>query len=436
MLISLCGYFDLGASYGLSDDAFRVRGKMVPNIDAVGLRHPLGYGLSVPIGDDLLARWREIALTKANNPFMELGFDVRDPDAVALQQKLEHLIRTHPITAQMTIYAVGTCFIRFDIQDGLPLRLARGFAKCFEYAAYTPVIAEALLDCATEGVRKTGADRYASMQNLSQRPVPERQYDESGNEERMLIPSFTYVVRRTAPTESVQALMQAIAPETYETVDFEFHGRMHFSWAACVLEPRDFDDPDETPVGQMERMMWCIQIAHCFFATCEAFEALTLNETLSHADAFIKGEALKSKERDLNRLRTLALAVNSMTSYEQITATEEDHKYFQKWERHAKIANRHATIANRCEVLYNVQDAEKQARETRRSRLLSDILFILTGITLIGFLTGAYDFIRDQEQWLATAGQRAVALGLMAVILYVISRTILARSDSTRPASH
>jgi hypothetical protein len=135
--------------------------------------------------------------------------------------------------------------------------------------------------------------------------------------------------------EEIKRRIQPVQEDTNEpdseTLVFEYHGKIHFNWAACVLEPKSFDDLDETPRQQIQRMLLCIQIVHTFHGACDTFERLFFYETIHQADEYIKGKPGGRNHVELNRLRTLALAVVSLTNFAPVAAAEEDQAYFKAY---------------------------------------------------------------------------------------------------------
>jgi hypothetical protein len=212
-----------------------------------------------------------------------------------------------------------------DFAKGIPVHLLRGTGHCFEYAAYLEPVSLELLNAAKEATNtalvrrprrwwRRNAD--TGIQDLSKRPEAEIQTDERGyKESRLFQAGFTHVAMCVDKGDDVEDIKRRIQPvkggtsePDSETLFFEYHGKIHFNWAACVLEPKSFDD-NETPTKQIQRMLVCIQIAHTFQGACDAFVNLFFNETLHQADGFIKGKRGGRNHVELNRLRTLALAL-------------------------------------------------------------------------------------------------------------------------------
>jgi hypothetical protein len=459
MKLSLQSYFDLGASFGLDDDVFRASSTTAaPDIAGIGLRNPLGLGIvcnlkATETGQAIMTSWKEKAKDKVNVPEMELGY-VREPnlsgeeDKQAFMQFKEELIKRieqHPIdTCELTIYAIGTVFVRLDLAGGIPPQFLQGFYKCYEYAAYSVEVSHSLREMALQVAEREAGGRGERLRKLSQRPEPEIHSDDRGYQESKLFTGFTCVglcVDESDDVEAIQERLREIEGGDFQSVTFAYHGKLHFGWAACVLEPRTRGLGPRLALDEMARMLLCIQIAHVFLGTCEAFERLFLHETVHQVDKYVQSnvkrrdstDAQGRNSRDLNRLRTLALAVVSLTNYGRITATDEDQMYFKYWERHANIERRHGLIQDQCELLYNVQVAETQGEEASREKLLSRVVLFLTAFTFVSVMTDSYSFVRDEEKWLILWSYRlgimtalfagiAVVLGILLRYLQRLSR--------------
>jgi hypothetical protein len=266
---------------------------------------------------------------------------------------------------------------------------------------------------------------------LARRPEPEIQTDRHGYKESRLLNSFTCIALCVEPADDVAAvcrLFRENESEDFQTLKFQYHGKMHFGWAACVLEPNTRTQGPEFALAEMSRMLECVRVAHTFLCTCEAFEKLFLDETLTQADSYVKGiVAGPAKAMKLNRLRTLALAVVSLTSYGPVALADEDQQYFRCWERYAKIETRHRRLQQQCEILYNVQEAESQAEEARRQRRLNGAVLVLTALTLISVLVESYEFVREDQHWLLALhrlGLLACVLALLVVVVISLLRLV------------
>src|ERR1044071_633767 len=255
MRLSLQSYFDVGASYGLGDDIFRGPGgeALVPDIAQIGIRNPLGMGLVCPVDDRTLQLWRAAAERKVDVPEMELAYNgAQDAPFIEFKQQLKRYIREHPIThAKLTVYAIGTVFVRLDFGAGLTLEFLKGFGRCFEYAAYLEDVSRALRRAARETINEATGGQSTSIKKLSNRPDPRIEVDDRGNRESKLFSGFTHVVMCIDEDDDVEAVKQTMNPPpsgkqtTYLPIRFEYHGTLFFDWASCVLEPRSYDDPDE-----------------------------------------------------------------------------------------------------------------------------------------------------------------------------------------------
>lgn len=453
MEMSLQTYFDIGVSYGLGDNAFeRPREATDPDILGIGIRNPLGLGITHNVDDASIALWRREARNKVDAPEMELGFTPAPefPGSPATFEEfkadLKRMIDVHPIKCcALTIYAVGVVFLRLDFAAGVALPFANGFRSCFEYAAYGAEVAGILLKearrVAEAQVKKPARRRWLrqperTIRGLSRRPEPEIHVDEKGYKELRLFTGFTHLALCVDRSDDVEAIKRTLMPTRNgtdqpesEALHFEYHGTMHFNWAACVIEPRSYDKAGEGPAEQMRRMLTCIEIAHTFHGAAEAFQNLFLHETLVEAEGFIRGQRGGLNHIELNRLRTLALAVSSLTKFETITQAEEDQAYFRAYDRSAQLDKLHHTIQSRSEVLLSVQQAEADQEQERRDDNLNTAVIFLTGFAVLSALSDAYGFLKAEDKGLQEFLVRAetlsgVVLALLLILLVVRRRVI------------
>jgi hypothetical protein len=448
MEYSLQAYFDIGVSFGLGDAVFVKSASHVnvPDILKIGIRNPLGLGIQYRVDEhnpEVIAEWRRHARSKVDNPEMDLGYDdslrggaTKAPEFETFRQDLRNLIEVHPIAlCELTIYAIGVVFMRLDLSRGIPVYLIQGVSHCFEYAAYLEPVSMALLNVAKRAVDNAlerpprkwwRRDVDVGIQGLSKRPDPETQTDERGYKESKLFTGFTHVAMCVDEGDNVEEIKRRIQPikgdtnePDSETLVFEYHGKIHFNWAACVLEPKSFDDPYETPRQQIQRMLLCIQIAHTFQGACDAFERLFFHETIHQADGYIKGKPVGRNHVELNRLRTLALAVVSLTNFAPVAAAEEDQSYFKAYNKNAKLDDMHELILTRSDILLNVQQAEAEEERARRELYLNTVVLMLTGFTLLSVLADTYGFIRGEERWFQAVVDRAKILAGIVLMLVV-----------------
>jgi len=211
MELSLQTYFDLGVSYGLGDSAFEPtqnpRDPTVPDILGIGISNPLGLGRIIALTEATMTLWRQASVDKVDAPEMELGFEgatAEFPNAPGTfeeyKSSLKSLIATHPIkTHEITVYAIGICFLRLDLKAEIPLPLANGVRRCFEYAGYSERVSTAILEdarrFARRCLRRPRKGRWwwlkspgTNIAMLSKRPPPEVQTDDFGYRELRLFP--------------------------------------------------------------------------------------------------------------------------------------------------------------------------------------------------------------------------------------------------------
>jgi hypothetical protein len=237
-----------------------------------------------------------------------------------------------------------------------------------------------------------------------------------------LFTAFTCVALCVDKDDDIAEIRQQFSEretDHLQTLHFEYHGKIHFGWSACVLEPRTMGSTPEAALVEIARMLECIQIAHVFLGTCQAFEKLFLHETRQQTERYVKGRTGR-KWRELNRLRTLALAVVDLTNYGSVTMADEDQEFFKCWEQHAHLESRQSRIQEQCELLYNVQEAEADNEKANRDWLLNRIILFLTILTSITVLTDSYDFVHYEQGWLAFWSHRLAILVSAVAALSVV----------------
>ncbi|MEU4233009.1 hypothetical protein AB0F17_52705 [Nonomuraea sp. NPDC026600] len=408
MRLALLGYFDVGVSWGVEDAAFRSeRAAAQPDIGMVGLRYPLGQGLVVELLTQepaLIGRWRAAARRQLLRPEMETDWDVNlGMSRDEFHRGLAHHISTHPVSrCELTIYAVGTVLAHLEFEPGIPRLFLKGMSQCFEFAAYVPSISLALLGMARDHAT-AAVDQDNLLAELSRRPPPRTETDADGYTESTLFTSFTDVIACIDEGDDrlLVELLAARGIDAGKAIEFEYHGKLHYDWATCVLEPKTLYGwvPAESPADQIARMFACVQMAHVFLATSEIFVKLFLDETQRQVGGYVTGRVSGRSARDLNRLRTLALAVVNLTDFTLVTQSAEDQTYFKAFARDASLDNQRKLITEACEMLYNIQAEDRDVSPSgpTADRLVSpgsgsrdDLISLSAGISqhLGGFFFG------------------------------------------------
>ena len=422
MRISLQGYFDLGTSFGFDDRVFGAR--PAPDLAWAGLANPFGRGINVDLTAEaprLLSAWRDAAVAFADNPDAEFGTwpTVGAINREALKTSLRASLAAHPIAScTLTIYSVGIAFLRLVHAPGVPLEQAIGFHRCYEFAAYSSAISDVLLGIATTTVRNTLAESAPRLESLSRRPRAAEGAD--------LFTSFTCValaIDEGDDIASIRSCFSALENAPLQDLQFEYHGRVQFGWSACVVEPRPASEATAEPWVEIGRILACIELAHLFLGVCEALENLLRHETVRQVEGYVMDKAGGRTPDELNRLRVLSMGLITMSQYESVGASDEEQRYFELWEHHARLKVRHQRVVAQADLLHNVQAAETTRAEGDRERLLNRVVLFLTAFTFVSVLVDSYNFIAYYDGWFGATGHRA---GLLTLVFLGVAATLIA----------
>jgi hypothetical protein len=407
MHLSLISYFDTGQSFGISDNVFHDdQLATLPDPDQVGISNPLGRGLLFDLlatSSQIVGHWRATAVEQVED--VETGWSTHiTKDQREFDDNLRALIQTLPFSSfTVTVLAMGTASVEIRFGATVDVRYIRGVARCFEFAAYTPTIADELYMTAREYVARHLNDHRSHLISLSRREhATDPKYDVS-----KVFTGFTPIFLAIDPGDrsGIKRVRKDWKFSPHNVVEFEYHGRLHYGWSACLLEPRHLEgrssmhEADWAPEAQveLERMLTCIRIAHSFLGACEAIANLFLAEIRDQVSGYIRRTTRGRSAADLNRLRTLALAIVSLTNFDLVALSEEDRRYFALFEKDSHLERYRALISNACDTLYNVQVAEQQKQDSHRSNVLGAILLLLTSLTVISVASDAYNFIAGQQ---------------------------------------
>lgn len=431
----LVSYFDVGHSFGVTDDAFQAAFlDPPPEIGLVGLRNPFGRGSTVNLvaqAPELVSLWRDEAVAQVRRPEMETGWD--EHGTIARHEfdlRLETYLREHPVRiCELTLYSTGVVYLRFEMETGIDLAWLPGVLACFEFAAYRPSISAGFLAAANERADKavSAAEGFVKLTARTSHTV---QSDSSGYEEWSLFQSFTGVITYIHPVGDGPVpgeLLEAFdVASPVDRIEFEYHGHLHYSWPTCVLQPRG--DGKWTLDEELRRPLECIRIAHSALGTSEAFLRLTDDEINAQVQSYVDDDVRRRDAVDLNRLRTLGLAVRNLTDLRRVTQAEEDQEYFSRFAASGGLPRSQAFLEESLAVLYGVAQAEaqdeqdrKEAARTRREDVLNLVVVVLAALTLISVSADAYLFVRESESLLSTRSIRLLVLvGFVAALVLLV----------------
>lgn len=442
MRLGLITTFDLGESVGLGDEAFRHE-ELADAFDPflVGYTNPLGRGVAVRCDEssELVATWRRAALRKIRDREIDTGWRVGTTSLSKedLAAELTRIVAEHPVSAvELTVHAVGTVYVRVMFEPGVPVECSRGLLAAYEYAGYSDEVSVELLLAARERCAAAldddgagaGASATAAMARLSRRGSDELRQTLPDLSEVGLLEGFTRVAIGVDAGDDLllDATCGALEVTTDEPIAFHYHGQLYFTWAACVVIARTIAEPstaaevEDTPAEQVLRILSGFQVAHVFAGTCGAYAALFADEVSRQVSEYVSSRAASRTPKELNQLRALALAVVSQTSYRSVVATGEDRSYFAAYEAHAEVAALHDRIRESCEVVFSVQSAESEARQSRRDDFLNMVVLALTSLTVLSVSVDSLNFVRDSGDLVPEDIGRVLLLGAELSLLVLL----------------
>ncbi|KRB43025.1 hypothetical protein [Terrabacter sp. Root181] len=434
MRVELVTAFDLGRSFGVGDDAFVQEARSPdPDVEWVAIRNPLGNGSTLDLlatSPELLQKWREESVRQLRRAELETGWsEVLGISEAAFDAELETLVTYQPATiCQVTVFAVGTAYVRVGIELTNPtLYLLDGLLSAWEYAAYTKPISDGIARAVEHHLRRSIVPGRTDFETLTRRPGASTRTSGAGYMESTLFTSFTRVIECPGDEDPLRVTQILKDFEMRKKpVEFEYHGKLYFSWETCVLVARGVD-PMEL---ELERHRECMRIAHVFSGSCAALLSLFETEIKVQVDSYFGADSRARGLADLNRLRTFALAVVTLTNFDRVTDTKEDRRYFAAYATEANIDRTQQLLTESVSVLFEVQAAEVQEERSGRELLLNAVVLALALITLISVSADAYNFVREQESIVGTRVERLEMLVLFLAALLVLSTVFLTRSRS------
>src|SRR5437660_6998 len=278
MRLSLQGYFDLGASFGLAG---------TEQIANMGIVNPCsGAEVHTLSGSGIEDEWKKRAVKKANDPELHLDHVVgsstnhSEADDIRFRKRLADCIKRQRIELfELHIYPIGTVFLRMDLGSGVPDEFVEGVLRSYEWAAYESDMSERLWKEARNVVDKKLALSKDDLWKISARRPIDMRIEDGKNDWFTLITAFGFVALCVDENDDAQTLKRAMPDwqNIKEPIEFAHIGRLHFGWCSSVVElvrtKRGSKTPEEL-LKQIDRIVNCIEIATVFLGTCEALRTL------------------------------------------------------------------------------------------------------------------------------------------------------------------
>jgi hypothetical protein len=173
MRAGLAGCFDIAYTYGVTDRVFDP-GKLdtATDISMVGIDNPFGRGVGLNLPSAVIDEWRREASRQLDRPELEPGWDNTWTDLPehAFHTAVREVLAEYSVACRVTLYAIGIGYLRLEVQQTMDPRIVQAVLTCFEYSAYKPAIATAILREARKHVDACLAGKHDQFRDLTQRP--------------------------------------------------------------------------------------------------------------------------------------------------------------------------------------------------------------------------------------------------------------------------
>ncbi len=248
-----------------------------PDILQVGIHNPLGDGVAVDLlraHPELIGAWRRAAQSMLARKEMELGWTpgLAVPEE-SFKEALADLLGTHPITrCELTILASARCC---SASSSRPASRSSISVACCAASNSQPARSRSRVAWAGRARPRPPAPRHPRERaGEALAPAGAQGRDRCDGTQRAAAPAVLLAARplyrrgrRRSLARDPRGGAVARGPGDPATLEARRDGeRVVF----------------ETPEQRIARMLTCIEIAHVFLGTCEAFQELFFSEMCGH----------------------------------------------------------------------------------------------------------------------------------------------------------
>lgn len=429
MRIYLDGPFDLGAVYGVGDEAFDGQaaallqaaretfgdavdavapGSAAPDADvddlsAAGyaLTQPFGVGARLRVrGGPLIDGWRADALRFVDHTREDI--DERFGEGAATRvAALLRSIKIRDVTIFLFGVGAGSARLRTGPFETATPEDAVALFHALEYAGYGDA---APTDGAVTANALLAAFRTKARALLRRRPSV-KLTDRAPDQDAVDIRGFQGVIALER-----QDAHDVADPRFYATRDEAAqipygHGEIGVTWLFVV-----FKESDAFEIN-LPRFLALYLTARTAWDVSWRVEK-QYNELLERRLAARLSEDARPPldRRDLSLLKSLAQFIVAATTLRTVTASAGDLAFLERYEGFARIEERQAGLRAAQTALESAEEEEIFQIEARRSRRLGGLLAVLTVLSLVGVVAGVVSAWRDGVSLLGGAIPLGLAL--------------------------
>lgn len=377
MKLTLLASVDLGISFGVDDTVFeKVRapalfgragtvGRGVP----IGVTLPLGTGLEHDLTDTpLAAAWQRAA------------------EAVAAREHpalLPAIARTRWAALHVRVFAIGLATIEITLHVDAPAASAIRVFQAYEYGGYDApsvlLVPELVAFLHAFAGRAISTSRRRRLEDIAP-------FD--------LLPGFQCVL---APGDASDEGAGGDAVDELVTVAQVYErqlpfrrlvlddGVVHLGWASAVYLP--------TPQADEPRTYFLLELCQLYYGVCEGFDRMLAARMSESVRGQLGDREATLEPRQLNELRTLAMAVVRLTSLDVVSNNISDLALLDAFDTMAKLAARQARIQSSAEIFFAVQQELGREASAQRERKVGLLVLLLTAVSVVGVVADSWGLV-------------------------------------------
>jgi hypothetical protein len=406
MKLLISGYFDTGISFGIDDTVFNTNRDLLNSLrndikyladddseKFEGININIGKGIRIDLGEnDLTENWREQAILEAETYFND-----------------DNLMKSVKLTSvknfYLDLFSVGIAFVSCEV-TGLNEYAKMNITdlyQCYEYAAYKK-LSEELVKEVGEFIAKLG-DKFKEYALCKRKDITKLE------DIRELLPGFVcIVIEESKNVKTLKTLQDYEWQYDFKELKLD-DGKVFLGWSSALIIPQSND------LG-LRRILYLFKISQVYYGICEAFESVFISHMTKSINQDFSGKNGNIYSvPDLNKLRTLAISITTLTVFSSTSNNISDLCFFDFFNQHAKLEHKHDRIRMTCEVFSNIQFGYAQFEDEVREKKLNTFIFYLTAFTLISVMADIINTLDYIHELLPSPLIRLPALFVLPLIL-------------------